>query len=143
MADIPSIKSANAAAIGSKTEPNSITPSNVNDRLDAIADELRPYKEYIALLNQSGENAPVATIISNTIGEIVWSYEDMGVYQATLTGAFTQDKTYMILGSEVNTSADFQTERITNSAIELTVAAGGNPIDDALINKLIEIRVYP
>ena len=46
-------------------------------------------KRYIAALTQTGTNAPVATVIRNDFdGEIVWSRVDVGVYFATLTGAF-------------------------------------------------------
>ena len=47
-------------------------------------------KRYIAALEQSGTDAPVATVIRNDFdGEIVWSRVDVGSYLATLTGAFT------------------------------------------------------
>lgn len=45
--------------------------------------------EYVATLAQSGTNAPVATVLKNTLGAIVWSRSGPGVYSATLVGAFT------------------------------------------------------
>lgn len=54
-----------------------------------------PYKVYTALLTQQGEDGPVVTVLEpNTIGEIVWSVNSSGLYEATLEGAFTVDKTY-------------------------------------------------
>lgn len=52
-------------------------------------------KMYLALLTQSGTDAPVATVLVNTLGgTLVWSYEGVGLYQATLAGAFTANKTW-------------------------------------------------
>ena len=46
-------------------------------------------KRYIAALDQSGTDAPVATVIRNDFdGEVVWSYVDVGAFLATLTGQF-------------------------------------------------------
>lgn len=51
---------------------------------------------YVALLTQSGTNAPVATVLQNTLGgTVVWSRDDVGKYTATLANAFTTDKTYV------------------------------------------------
>jgi hypothetical protein len=74
-------------------------PLNV-DKLDAgIINQggspVKPYKVYTALLTQSGTTAPVATVLENTIGNIVWSYSTPGSYLATLTGAFTNGKTFV------------------------------------------------
>jgi hypothetical protein len=55
-----------------------------------------PYKVYTALLTQSGEDAPVATVLQNTLGgEVVWTRSDPGQYSGILAGAFTLDKTYI------------------------------------------------
>ena len=57
------------------------------------APEAEIYTEYVAFLQQSGTNAPVATVHKNTMGgEVVWSRNSAGDYQATLLGAF--DGTY-------------------------------------------------
>lgn len=50
------------------------------------------YKEYVALLTQSGTDAPVATVLSNTIGNIVWTRVNVGSYDGILNGAFPSDK---------------------------------------------------
>lgn len=45
---------------------------------------------YIAALEQTGTDAPVATVIRNDFdGEIVWSRTGVGQYLGTLVGAFT------------------------------------------------------
>lgn len=51
-------------------------------------------KMYVALLSQSGTNAPVATVLVNTLGgTVVWTRDDVGLYSATLSGVFTSGKT--------------------------------------------------
>lgn len=54
------------------------------------------YKVYTALLTQSGTDAPTATVLENNLGgTVVWARSDIGEYTATLTGAFTVDKTFL------------------------------------------------
>jgi len=53
------------------------------------------YLVYSAYLSQSGTDAPVAAVLENTIGAIVWTRVSVGRYAGTLAGAFTLDKTVM------------------------------------------------
>ena len=51
-------------------------------------------KKYVALLAQSDEDAPVATVLENSLGgTIVWTRQGYACYRATLTGAFPAGKT--------------------------------------------------
>jgi hypothetical protein len=51
-------------------------------------------KVYRALLTQTGTDAPVATVLENTLGaSVVWTRDDVGAYRATLAGAFPAAKT--------------------------------------------------
>lgn len=51
-------------------------------------------KIYKAAFVQSGANPPVEVVIANTLGgNVVWTRDSAGVYEATLAGAFTEDKT--------------------------------------------------
>lgn len=60
-------------------------------------------KEYIAIINQTGTNAPTATVFKNTIGNIIWTRTNAGNYSAELTGAFTPGKTIVLpFGSQAN-----------------------------------------
>ena len=50
------------------------------------------YLVYTALLTQSGTDAPVATVLENTLGgTVVWTRTDVGTYEGTLTGAFSSN----------------------------------------------------
>lgn len=54
------------------------------------------YRVYTALLVQSSENDPVATVLENTLGcDVTWEREDVGYYSATssIPGVFTSGKT--------------------------------------------------
>lgn len=55
---------------------------------------LPKYKVYTALLTQTGTDAPVATVLENTLGgEIYWSRNSAGNYIGTLNDAFPEGKT--------------------------------------------------
>lgn len=65
-------------------------------------------KIYKALLSQSGTNAPVATVLVNTLsGTPVWSYDSVGTYRLTLAGEFTEFKTFI---SNTSSSGEYAGE---------------------------------
>ena len=95
-----------------------------------------PYKVYTALLTQSGTDAPVATILENTIGNIGFNYSDVGNYFVNSNNLFTIDKTYILFGG-VYGGENWINIYGNSSVIELI---GSN--NDVLVNTPIEIRVY-
>lgn len=108
----------------------------------------RPYKIYTALLTQSGTDAPIATVLENTLGNIVWSYYTLGVYNAELPDAFTEKKTTVIFGAGKSSSQAGDKIEIyddegesTNSIKIIQLTFDSNAVDffDGI---LIEIRVY-
>jgi hypothetical protein len=68
-------------------------------------------KVYRALLTQTGTDAPVATVLENTLGGVpVWTREDVGRYVLTLNGCFTENKTFV---------------NISSALVDITQPAGG------------------
>jgi hypothetical protein len=113
-----------------------------------------PYKVYRALLTQSGTDAPVATVLENTLGDIVWSYLQQGDYTGTLSGAFTANKTFFpipfILGNDngFGSAACAYGVIKRNDINEIRINTIDTPIDQNNINGIlnnssIEILVYP
>jgi hypothetical protein len=52
------------------------------------------YLVYTALLSQDGTDAPVATVLQNTLGgTVVLTRTALGIYLMTLNGAFPENKT--------------------------------------------------
>lgn len=101
------------------------------------------YRSYTALLNQTGIDAPVATVLDNTLGNIVWTRDGVGEYTGTLTGAFGDGSKLFMPYVLIYTVTD----RIVVAAYDSpdTVIVGrfdsGLPVD-GLKNRPIEIRVY-
>lgn len=96
------------------------------------------YSVYTATLNQSGTDAPVATVLQNTLGGVVvWTRQSAGTYVATLTGAFTVNKTWASISLTAGSLVGIQPNDV-NSVI-VSVPDG----DDILTNNAMEIRVYP
>ena len=60
------------------------------------------YKVYAALLTQLGTDAPVATVLENTIGEITFTYEDVGYYGVISDNLFTLNKTTFDISSKIS-----------------------------------------
>jgi hypothetical protein len=136
------------------TDADPITKNFPISSVIALANE--NHKVYVAELNNMGAGAvaPVATVIKNTIGDIVWTRTGVGQYVGTLTGAFTEDKTFLSgQGYSVSTlvggtgswpnaqslnSNNANTVSVYNYALNLT--AGNNLADN--VGMFIEIKVY-
>lgn len=104
----------------------------------------RPYKVYTALLTQTGVNAPVATILENTLGGTVsYAYNSTGDYVISSSGLFTANKTTISVGINGNglsfySSLIVDVNDIAFSSYDNTITLA----DVQLANTLIEIRVY-
>ena len=104
-----------------------------------------PYKVYTALLTQSGTDAPVATVLENTLGgDIVWSRGGEGYYIATSSGLFTIDKTGVFIepSSNLAITGYFQVNDKTINTVEIATAVTIGIADNGLYKTSIEIRVY-
>ena len=100
------------------------------------------YKKYIALLKQTGTTAPVATIIENTLTDLItWTYNGVGNYTGTLTSEFTQYKTLIFHNNTAQgfTYVNWQNEDEIDVETWDTTGASANGQLDYMT---IEIRVY-
>ena len=110
-----------------------------------------PYKVYTALLTQTGTNAPVATVLENTLGETIsFSYGTPGYYSINTTGEFPQNKTTFSIKNVIN-SAQVSSETyigifsdsLNINTIDFTTLDDNNiGLNNILLNTPIEIRVY-
>lgn len=113
----------------------------------SVASMLPSYQKYVALISQTGINPPTATILENTIGDIVFNYNGIGDYDMVLAGAFLANKTWVVAGSaDINAGGgDFATldiRRVNNNTIILRTYDNFTAADDMLVNTSIEIRIY-
>lgn len=127
---------------------NAVTVSHTTSGSQTNA--FRPYKIYTALLNQSGTSAPTATVLENTLGgTVVWSYDSIGGYTATLSGAFTENKTVVNMmptnyydGGDVGQILFF---RSGDNTCLMSTSINSVSVDDYLGNFpgfWVEIKVY-
>ena len=108
-----------------------------------------PYKVYSALLTQSGTDAPVATVLENTLGgEVVWSRYSEGVYMGELSNTFIINKTDIAFGA-TKTSGQagdkfeiYDDEGFTEDNIKISQLTYNNNAVDEFTQIRIEIRVY-
>jgi hypothetical protein len=109
-----------------------------------VAVDPRPYKVYAALLTQTGTNAPVATVLENTIGNIVWTRGSTGYYIATLSAAFTTNKTVVLFGNPAYTipTIDIIVNLGSINSIDINTIISGVLADNSFNKTFIEIRVY-
>ena len=106
------------------------------------------YKEYVAILTQTGTSAPTATIISNTLGAVTFSRFIAGFYNINSSSLFTTNKTFVsVPNSTVNTgNISLNNVNITSNsviALETYNTSGVRTEGTMLPNQIpIEIRVY-
>lgn len=131
-------------------EPKKITELTEEQRLASLV-ALRGYKSYVALLIQSVTDAPSATVLENTIGDIVWTRDIAGRYYGTLANAFTENKTFIFFNKNNNvSSSDFvATISTVNDVILLNGVIRYDSENEELVFNMedtftvgIEIRVY-
>jgi len=104
-------------------------------------------KAYRALVTQSSGTAPTATVLENSLGgAVVWARSSTGTYTATLTGAFTSAKTFIMQPGETGTIAAIKNVlavRTSADVVTVTTGSGGTLEDSVLSSFPIEILVYP
>ncbi len=106
------------------------------------------YLVYTALLTQSGTDAPVATVLENTLGvTVTWSYGNVGsytgTYSATLSGDIYVDekKRYLVFPFDgaITMSLSSNSTVIDISTFDHVNETG---IDGAMTSVPIQIRLY-
>lgn len=76
----------------SQTDDRTITLPDATGTVALTSNINGGAKVYKALLAQTGTDAPVATVLENSLGgTLVWTRDNVGIYFATLAGAFTTD----------------------------------------------------
>ncbi len=107
------------------------------------------YKRIVMLLNQTGVNPPIATILENTFDvEPVFSYNALGNYVLTMTGQFTASKTLAFINqtyyNPIGNSLLFVASRLSDDDIGLQAYDPSTlTYYDGLYNDTaLEIRVY-
>ena len=119
---------------------------HLNDEIKTIPTS--NYKVYTALLTQSGTGAPVVIVLENTIGNIWFTYEDVGIYYINSSGLFTENKTFNTISDNIDLRAPnaqrFSFNYADINTLQITVydPIGDVGQDENLINTPIEIRVY-
>lgn len=122
-------------------------PSMLKEILSRLTPQAPKYKVYTALLSQSGTDAPVATVLENTLGDIVWTRTSVGEYRGNLTGIFIEEKTFLLIQNY------FQSTDTTTNLSYISVGSQDNISinsfddtsslsDDFLYYTSVEIRVY-
>jgi hypothetical protein len=135
---------------------NGTSPTSLSDAITSLSNLLigvtgQPYKVYTAILNQSGGNAPVATVLQNTIHpDLTWNYNASGRYGISPgnINVFINQKCITIQGSLTNNTGALvgsiygQQDDETNYKIYTWDNNISDYDDGLLINYTIEIRVY-
>lgn len=106
-----------------------------------------PYKVYTALVTQDEPNAPIVTVLENTLGVVpVWYYDNIGSFYVESIGTFKTSKTGVITGpTSMNSLASYIRFRIDlEDQVWFTAQRNnGSPDSNGFENTLVEIRVYP
>jgi hypothetical protein len=98
------------------------------------------YKKYVAIIGQNGTANPIVTVIENTIGPIVWTRVSAGIYDGTLSGAFSNNT--ICLSNGTVDGAFIIAKYGSNSIRILSTDTGFTLSDNVLAGQSIEIRVY-
>lgn len=116
----------------------------------AIDKPINGVKVYRAVLTQSGTDAPVATVLENTLGDISFIRGGVGQYQIQSSGLFTANKTFQAITVNafigLSDTIQFLMRRTGTSTITIDTyrlsTATVTASDEELTETPIEIRVY-
>ena len=112
-----------------------------NDYTAKLATKADAVPTYIATLTQSGTDAPVATVIKNTLGGVVtFGYASPGAYMVTATGLLTTGKTAIFCGDGSMLVVGITMNGFGLNSIDLSIPG---PDDNLLAGHTIKIEVYP
>ena len=111
-----------------------------------VANPTPAYTKYVCNFN-AFPGAPVATVLENTIGNIVWTRNGVGDYRGTLSGAFPDvTKTWFLKPNTQYDAGNYGAflSRISANVVQLLTTDYDQitPVDGAY-NTSFEIRVYP
>ena len=112
--------------------------------IEAVGGGAGVVKVWRGLISQSIDSAPTAIVLENTLGgAITFARTIKGTYTATLTGAFTADKTFLIANA-VSPSCIFSVYWTDVNTIALVSLDGALVPEDSLLNKVaLQIIVDP
>lgn len=100
-------------------------------------------KYYSALLTQASTNAPTAASAKGTIGTPTLAYVTEGDFTLVKTGAFTENKTKIKIGTVPGHSVTAIWTDVDTISIKTQVLSGDAPADanNVLDDTLIEIEI--
>lgn len=140
-----SVKTQIDTDITNKTTVKSISPSNVGGNMKAVVDLIpdTTYKVYTALITQTSTNAPTAIVLENTLGgTVTFTYSGVGLYVATLTGAFTLNKTWCSITSTASADVIVTVGRSSDNTVNIQSFISGTLSNGIMSPACLEIRVY-
>lgn len=119
-----------------------ISESNITYNNGIKSNNNVSYKQYIALLSQTGITDPIVNVLENTLsGEIIWLRTNTGEYEGELIGEFTFNKT--TINCSNTQPGEIRTNRQDSDKVNVyTYDSSGTPADAQLLYSTIEIRVY-
>jgi len=109
------------------------------------------YKEYVALLTQTGTNPPVATVMYNTLGTILWDRSTQGNYSGPIavSPAVQDSNCFVTISNPVGAADEYSlisTFVFSGDVLVSTIDPDGAFVDGVLgqsLTNVISIRVYP
>ena len=128
------------------TSINRVNVAQLTDKVNEIIGELNTespatYKVYRAILTQTGYDAPVATVLENTIGQVTFIYVSGGEYKFTFTGEENSyGKTLVFITASTVGDRLSINYPIDNTGSYAIISQPGS--DDTLIRSSFEIRLY-
>jgi len=102
------------------------------------------YTVYTAALTQTGNNAPVASVLQNTTGGVfTWSYVSTGKYRVTVSNITLPANKVVIFENATNDlNLGGKIKSTTVIDVEQFSSGGGGYTDVMLPGTSIEIRIY-
>jgi hypothetical protein len=117
--------------------------SGCSSKDNSILTPQKEFKEYAALISQSGINPPSDNVIFITLGiPVSWIRTGVGSYECIAPGAFTLHKTFWIIQSPAVSDQSIWISQSNEDEIYVCTFDKGNLSDNILSKTSINIKVY-
>lgn len=124
---------------GIPSDPLTLKLDSINELIADLG-----YKDYVAWIKNTGVGTFSNIVLQNDLGgTVVWTYDAVGEYTATLTNAFTLNKSVAFLTADFYNSSAFTANGGFNSDDEFHLNVRGTAATSTNLGWVfVQIRVY-
>lgn len=100
--------------------------------------------KYTAFITQEGTEDPIANILQDDIGDLVWAREDVGIYTLTKSSEFPLGRTVPYRDNYVDNDGNFiKLETMSPTEMRITTSNENEELEDGILyNQYFNLEIF-